>query len=267
MGRFSFVETICYDRAMISWAAKRKLEYLGIILLVIFLPFGIFAYIHFSKAPTCSDGKQNGSEEGVDCGGACLRLCSFQTIAPIIHFQRMSKVGPGLYNTLAYVENSNQTAGVRSISYTFKLYDKDGVVIARRFGSTFLPPKKISPIFEGAVDTGQRTAARVTFEFTADPVWEKYTKTEPDIALSGQVFSNPDTAPLLEVDATNRSPARIEHADFVAILYDEKGNAMAFSRTAQDKIAKAETRHLTFTWREPFPSVVSKIEIIPRIDF
>ncbi len=252
---------------MLSWSAKRKLEYLGIIFLVLILPFGLFAYFHFSKAPSCFDNKQNGSEEGVDCGGACLKLCDFQTVPPIIHWERMSKVGDGLYNVLSYVENANQIAGVHSISYIFKLYDTDGVVIARRTGTTFLPPKKISPIFEGAVDTGQRTAVRVTFEFTTDPVWEKYSAKEPAIRISSQVFSSEDIAPRLEVDATNLSPARITHADFVAIIYDEKGNAIAFGRTAEDTMAKAETRHLTFTWREPFPSPVSKIEIIPRVDF
>ncbi len=250
-----------------SWASKRKFEYAGVALLIILIPIVLIGYSYFNRTPTCFDGKQNGDESGADCGGACLKLCDFQTIPPILRWQRMSRVSSGLYNALAYVENSNQDSGVRSISYLFKLYDEDGAVIVKREGRTYLPPKKISPIFEGAIDTGHRSVVRVTFEFTEIPVWEKYSKKEPGIAITDKIISDTETVPRLTVRAENTSSARIPHVDFIAIVYDQNGNAMAFSRTALDKMETNAPSDLVFTWREPFSSPVSKIEVIPRINF
>lgn len=236
-------------------------------ILVILIPIILIGYSYFHRAPTCFDGAQNGDEKGVDCGGACLKLCDFQTIPLIQRWQRISRVSAGLYNALAYVENSNQDAAILNISYLFKLYDEDGVVIAKREGTAAFPPKKISPIFEGAIDTGQRTAVRVTFEFTADQVWEKYSKPQPNISLTDKVATSTDSIPRLDVYAENLSSERIPHVDFIAIMYDEKGNAMAFSRTAINKMERNAPQDLVFTWREPFPSPVSKIEVIPEVNF
>ncbi|MDD4989404.1 MAG: hypothetical protein PHV42_03190 [Candidatus Pacebacteria bacterium] len=250
-----------------SWSSKRKFEYAGVAILVILVPVVLAGYGYFHRTPTCFDGSQNGDEQGTDCGGSCLKLCDFQTIPPILRWQRFSRVSAGLYNALAYVENSNQVAGIRSISYLFKLYDEDGVIIAKREGTTYLPPKKISPIFEGAIDTGQRTAVRVTFEFTEDYAWEKYSTKEPNVSLTNKVATSTESVPRLDVRAENLSSARIPHVDFIAVIYDEKGNAMAFSSTAVDKMDPNMPQNLVFTWREPFLSPVSKIEVIPRIDF
>ncbi|MDD5068459.1 MAG: hypothetical protein PHS53_04785 [Candidatus Pacebacteria bacterium] len=252
---------------MSLWSQRRKFEYAAVAILVILIPIVLIGYSYFHRSPTCFDGKKNADEQGVDCGGACLKLCDFQTIPPIIRWQRFSRVSAGLYNTLAYVENSNQEAGIRSISYLFRLYDVDGAVVAKRVGTTYLPPKKISPIFEGAIDTGHREAVRVTFEWTEDYVWEKYSKKEPAISLSDTQISNVDTLPHLDVRAQNLSVGRIPHVDFIAIVYDEKGNAMAFSRTVVEKMDRDMPQNLVFTWREPFPLAVSKIEVIPRINF
>lgn len=252
---------------MSLWSSKRKFEYAGAAFLIILIPSVLIGYSYFHRAPTCFDGKQNGDEKGADCGGACIKLCNFETIPPIIRWQRFSRISGGLYNVLAYVENSNQEAGVRDISYLFKLYDENGVVIAKKAGSTFLPPKKISPIFEGAIDTGQRTAVRVTFEFTESPAWERYSKNEPEIALTDKVISNTDITPRLDVRAENLSPERIPHADFIAIIYEAKGNAIAFSRTSIDKMDSNAVKNLVFTWREPFISPASKIEVIQRVNF
>ena len=80
------------------------------------LVVGFIAYRVLYEAPTCSDGVQNGDEEGVDCGGACDRVCSFQAVDPIVLWERFFEVGPGVYNTVALIENPNVNTIARDVT-------------------------------------------------------------------------------------------------------------------------------------------------------
>ncbi len=252
---------------MSSWSTKRQFTYAGITFLVfLFIFTGIAAKILYKPA-TCSDGKKNGTEEDIDCGGSCAKLCSMQTIPPIILWQRISNVSHGLYNAIAYVENSNPNAIARDIPYEFKLYDKNGVVIAVKDGKTFLPANKVSPIFEGPINTGERTAERMTFEFTQSPNWQKQTVEEPKLALISKTLSAVDSLPRLDATMQNASIQFIKHADVIAILYNDKGNAIAFARSSVDNLAKGQNQNIFFTWREAFTAPVTRIEIVPRVSF
>ncbi len=249
---------------MSSWSTKHQFTYAGILILVILLIVAAGSAKVIYKPATCFDGKQNGDETGVDCGGGCIKICLADAIEPQVLWQRFSQVGPGIYNALAYVENVNPTAGVYSISYHFKFYDSDQVVIAERSGTTFLPPNKISPIFEGAISTGARVPVRSSFEFTETPLWRKDFKSGPELIVTKKVFSEDNSLPRIDATVLNNSVQTIAQADVIAIAYDAAGNAMAFGKTLVEDIKKNESKDIVFTWREPFPSTVSKIEVIPR---
>lgn len=49
----------------------------------------------------------------------------------------------------------------------------------------------------------------------------------------------------------------------VALLYDEKGNAVSASRTYLDVLAGEESKNVDFTWPEPISGNVIAKEIIP----
>ncbi|MCS7183916.1 MAG: hypothetical protein NZ866_01035 [Patescibacteria group bacterium] len=54
-----------------SWRLKKQLIY-GLIFIFIFSFLIIGLFILIKPPPSCFDGKQNGNEEGIDCGGPCL---------------------------------------------------------------------------------------------------------------------------------------------------------------------------------------------------
>ena len=57
----------------ISWAAKKQLTYLLFALVAV---AGLIAAIWLNiTAPSCTDGKQNQDEQGIDCGGVCAKEC------------------------------------------------------------------------------------------------------------------------------------------------------------------------------------------------
>ena len=133
---------------MRTWAFFRRLQYGGGLGVFVMLLFAL-VYVQFLySAPTCFDESQNGEERGVDCGGACTRICAFEVSEPNVKWARSFRVNDGQYNAVAYVENQNRIAATPELSYTFELYDADGLITQRK-GTTILPPDSVYPIFEG----------------------------------------------------------------------------------------------------------------------
>ncbi|MEK9201502.1 MAG: vWA domain-containing protein [Patescibacteria group bacterium] len=237
---------------MSSWAKKRKLMYVAVVCSVIFLSVLIPFLIIYNDSPTCFDGKRNNNEQGVDCGGNCAILCTPDLIKPIVLWERVFRVLPGVYNTVAYIENPNISAHVRRAQYIFKLYDADNILITEKIGTTFIPPKKTFGIFEGGIDTGERIPTRVTFEFTHDLVWEKDAGDNPEVFVDNALLSKTDTKPRIDARLTNTSLRPVSNVEAVAIIFDTEGVAIGASRTFVDYLEKNEVMNIVFTWPEPF---------------
>jgi len=57
----------------------------------------------------------------------------------------------------------------------------------------------------------------------------------------------------------------VENIESVAILYDENNNAVAFSKTKIDSIAKNSTADIVFTWPEKFEFKIVRIDIVSKV--
>lgn len=250
---------------MSSWSQRRKsiyfLIFAGFLFGFIILP----AYLIFYKPPTCFDGKQNGDEKGIDCGGSCAILCRSQYLDPNIIWTRVIEVKSGLYSALAYIENPNIDAGAESISYVFRIKDNDGVLIYERKGKTFIPPNKFFAVFEDGISTGEKIPTKTTFEFTSNALWENQKNKEAGITVLKKTISRENYLPRVDATLENKTLDPIYNIEAVAIVYGEDGNALGFSRTFIDKIDKEESQSITFTWPQPFDTNVVQIEIIPRV--
>lgn len=251
---------------MSAWAAKKRTLYFLVVLAAFLLVVGVSVFFATRHTPTCSDGRQNQNEAGVDCGGACALRCAFQVPDPIIRFARSFKVATGIYNAVALVENTALDVGTDRIAYVFKLYDSKNILVAQRAGETYLPPKRLVPIFEGGIRTGERIPARTFFEFTALPRWKR---TEPAIedglAVGDIVLSGEANAPRLQASLSNTSVREARAIEVVAVIYDTDDNAIAASKTVVDALEKDATARLVFTWFEPFSALPGRTEIIPRV--
>lgn len=236
---------------MISWSTKRKVTYASVIvaafLIVVFIPAVIFLY----QKPTCADGRQNGDETGIDCGGSCSILCSFEAIDPIIVWSRAFKVTPDIYSAIAYIQNPNLNSQA-VVSYRFSLYDKNNSLITTRENRAFIPKYKVFAVFEPNINTKGRVPNRVSFEFTSKPSWTRNMVPNPDLLVSEKVLSNEDTKPRLDARIENKSSRPQSHIETVAIVYDDKENAIGASRTVIDKLDVGETADAIFTWPAPF---------------
>jgi hypothetical protein len=174
-------------------------------------------------------------------------------------------VKDGIYNALAYVENSNLDSGVSSLSYRFKFYDSDNILIYERNGETFIPPNKIFGIFESNIDTGSRVPARTIFEFLGAPIWKKGIAPDPLFLITNKFLFEKDGLPRLTASLENHTSDATSDVEVVAILYDITGNAVAVSRTIVASPEKGSVIPLVFTWPEKLGEQVVRIELAYRV--
>ena len=231
-----------------SWASRRRSTYLLLVIVTITVIVVPIIYFVVNKPPTCSDGKQNGTESGVDCGGICNKLCLEETLNTVLIWSRSFKVADGIYNAVAYVENPNSNASIPKISYSFKLFDDNNFIITERKGSTFIAPNGISPIFEGGIRTGEKIPAKTFFEFTETPEWFKTGLVEEPLTISNTVLSNEDSAPRINTVISNDSISDEYNIEVVAVIFDVRDNAIAVSSTYVDLLPSRTSKSVVFTW-------------------
>ncbi|MDO8510330.1 MAG: hypothetical protein Q7S15_01770 [bacterium] len=250
---------------MASWATRNKLKYLSILLGFLLVVIGVPLFFILTSPPSCSDGKRNGGESGTDCGGSCIKLCPAETPEPIVLWQRFFKVAPGVYSVAAYVENINSSAEVKSVGYSFKLYDSNNILVTERRGRTFIPPHKIFTIFEGGIGTEERLPTRAIFQFTESFDWERSEYIDPPIEIKNKVIRNETTAPRVEVTVYNPTVRTLSLLEVVAIVYDTSDNAIGVSRTIIDELESNDEHTIAFTWPAPFAGAVARVEILHRL--
>lgn len=249
-----------------SWASRRRTAYTLGTMIFFGLLFGVPLFYWYINIPeTCTDGVQNGGETAVDKGGNCP-LLDERTLSPhAILWTREFAVRDGTYNVIAYVENPNDGAGVFMVPYRFKLYDARNILVAEREGAGFIMPGTVTPIFEGAIDTGNRDVGRAYLEFTAPLVWERMYDATLPIEVESKSVTDANSAPRLSVTVRNTSVADLRNVQFVASVFDTAGNAFAGSSTLVPLLKEGERREIVFTWPDPFQYVPGRIDVLPSL--
>ena len=249
-----------------TWALKRQILYIGILLLFLGLILLYFLWPYLNRPPTCTDGKQNGIETGIDCGGDCPIACTAEVDKLSVFWARSFEVVPGRYNAIAYVENQNENQVIQKIKYRFRFADENNLYIGQREGETFVPPAGKFAIFEGAISLGNSVPVFTTFEFTSTPVWVNVDKSLVDqlkLNISNMVFESQNNIPRLSAEIRNTSLFNIPDLRAVAVLYDEFGNVLNVSSTVLPMLYGESSDNVSFTWRSEMSKPVASSEIIP----
>ncbi len=247
-----------------SWALRRRLIVIGLIAAVI---AGALSYLYFGyirSAPSCMDHTQNHGEEGIDCGGTCTYLCTASESAPSVRFVRPVSPAPGRTDVIAYVDNPNTNAAAKDLHFTVELYDAQNVLVAKKDGALDLPPAATVPVFIPNLATGNAQVAHAFLTLdTPEHEWYRYqdTRTIPTVS---DVSLTPGQEPRITAVAHNPSARPIDSTVFVVTLFNGEGNAIAASRTVASLPAQG-TAQLVFTWPNPFPGDVSRVEVNPVV--
>jgi len=248
-----------------SWASRRRTFYILGIVLFFMVTVGIPAAIFLYKPPTCFDGKLNQEETDVDKGGPCLLLDERTLVPHAVVWSRSFEVRDGTYSAVAYIENPNGEAGVQRVGYRFGLYDERNVLVAERDGVTFVSPGGVTPVFQGAIDTGRRIVARTYFEFTEPLIWERMQSKAGILTIYNKDIADTGNTPRLTALVKNESVADVVDPSFVAVAFDTAGNAFAASETLLPRIPAGDVRELVFTWPDAFSYAVGRLDVLPYL--
>lgn len=248
-----------------SWASRRRNLYLTTFGAISFITLALLSVLFFSTPPTCTDGKKNGTETGIDCGGSCARLCPNEASAPVVRWSRSFEVKPGLWSAVAYVENHNKSVGVRSARYAFKLFDAENVIVAIKEGETQLAPDSITAVFYANIPTGSRVPVRTFFEFTDDLTFERMAVVPSPLRVAQSRLENETSIPRLTAQLENATSGNLPAQLVTAIIYDVSGNAVGASQTILPAIPRGGVETAVFTWPQPFSGAPSRSEIVPII--
>ena len=206
----------------------------------------------FHNPPSCDDGVQNGQELGVDCGGLCANACAERPRPLLDVWTRAFPLAEGVYAAVAYIENQNENWYVPSVQYEIVLYDNRQSIITRASQRTLIMPNGVTPIFVPHILTGASAVASASFRFTEEPRFvprpEPHRFTVSDITTD----IRDNTPPRVSAVVRNDGDVTAEGSDFVVIVYDEDGVAIAASRTFEEYIPPGESRRIQFTWVYPF---------------
>jgi len=241
------------------------LIYYGVGLIVLAILAWVVWAVFFTTAPTCTDGKQDGTELGVDCGGSCALLCIDTAKDPTVLWARPFQTGQSSYTVAAYIQNTNPGAGAKNVAYSFQLFDANNSLVIERDGVTSLPPVQTIPIIEPNINVGNRTVTHVQFAFSQTPpaVWHKVPSASvPPLHVTQQNLSA--DASRLGASVVNNNLSDVKNITAVAVLFDSQGVARAASKSLVPLISAHSSVSVVFTWPGGTPDIVrAEITLLP----
>jgi hypothetical protein len=157
------------------WARRQKTKFTLLFATIIALLLGYPAYViinsTFYKPPTCTDGKQNQDERGVDCGGVCDRPCVGETQDLEVLWSRSLSIGEGYYDFAAKINNPNAKARLDAFTYTIYIYDANGKKIYTKEKTSYADAGERFLVFEPNIYLGNIVPAKTEIELQEPLDW------------------------------------------------------------------------------------------------
>lgn len=254
---------------MNKWSRNRKRIILGIVILFVVGLIGLPLFLIFYKAPTCFDGKMNGDERGIDCGGSCQLLCSAESLSLLTKGDpRVLTLAPNTYQVVAMIENANSDAEVYKAGYILRVYDAESSIPVRVIeGQTYVPKGATFALFEGPFKLEEDIIPRrAMLEWKEDTIiWKKTTAEVSKLTITNKSFSRLDSTPRLEATLNNTSLTSVSNIDLVATVFDAQGNIFAASKTFVDTLGPGGDTRIVFTWPRPFGQEPVGSNIVIRV--
>lgn len=244
-----------------SWASIKRFQISSVGLLLVAIAAAGPFYFWLSKPATCVDGKHNGVERGIDCGGECAYMCMADVSAVTAKFIKAFSPSTARTDVIVYIENSN-SAYTDALPYVVTLYGRSNEEIVSYSGSIALS-KGITPLYLPKLYVGDAEVARAFIDFdTKSARWQESAPLEKTIVVESQALTQNTQTPKLQVVLHNTSVQRAQEMQVVATLFNSDNNVVSASATVVDEINADGKATAVFTWNEPFTSEVVRQEVM-----
>lgn len=245
----------------------------AIIIAVYLAIFAGIAYWIYSanRAPSsCSDGKQNQNETGVDCGGVCGQ-CAPEISAKDLEILDVTLMvgGEGKYDVVAEIRNPNTLYGASEIQYEVILKDAQGDIIERVGGSTLTLPNQKRYIAELNIPS-TIVPTRAELKIFDNVQWVQFTDFEdPNFVVDGSRFGLVENG-INYAQAFgiihNRSVFDFQNVDVIVVLKDPSGKPIAANKTFIGDFLASRQRDFSLAWPDRFPGEIASMDVDVIVD-
>ncbi len=230
---------------------SRGIKRLIVILVYVLIIGGVGFLIYDSQyGPTCFDHKQNGKEEGIDCGTlACGFVCAPTIQALEVQPGQLVKTPAGDYDFVAQIYNPNIEYGVVHGSYVLMLRGSGGTTTTGQF--YLLPGQTKSLVLTALKNVSDDTLPELQVK---DVEWEKVTGTvEMPLITAKDHFTTNDKESVFETTVVNNSDYDFDTVDVDIIVTDNTGNLLATSVTKVKTLLSQSERYIKVSWPFALP--------------
>jgi hypothetical protein len=244
------------------WEFKRKLLYaLSFFILVAAIAVYFLRGVLFPE-PTCFDGKKNGFETDIDCGGECQMICKSDVYPLTVVWSKSVASGKNLYDLVALISNANINNASKEVGYTFTVYGKDGELLKTISGSTTAPLDGKFPVIAQNIEL--TSAPANTSVILSDTLHYKVNEspTSPTVRVVTSRYEAGDI-PRVYVTIANRKRIDIRNLPVRVLLYDNEDNVYAVGQTVIPELLKEGVKEIAITWNAPLPHPPVRTEVFP----
>lgn len=212
---------------------------IALIFLLILGGIGYGIYYKLTPKISCTDGIQNGKEEGVDCGTlACGKACE-PAIMPInIISSQFFQTGQGDYDFVAQLSNPNVSYGAADLEYSLGSISGSSYILPGQTKWLVLTALKIPNGVQGiqlVINNAQ---------------WEKLDipNNTVNLTLRRQDYHPATKGTQLDAVLYNDSTFDFDKIDVAVILFDDAGNIVEVNRTDLRTFLSKSERGFSVAW-------------------
>jgi len=257
------------------WRQKRRAIFTIPIVLVILGVIFLIIYPYLNPAPTCFDGKLNGNEFGIDCGGSCQKVCNSKVLPLKVLTVRAIETETDLYDLVAMVQNDNQGREVNGSEFNieFKVYDKAGALVQTLTATSSLPIGKTFPVIIQNVPLKLSQSGNSVSQVIANTSFSTTTWMDVPTDFSHSFFTVQaqqfdqvkNNISQLGITIKNLTKAQFRQIPILVTLKNKEGNFIAVNSTILPSIAPNGTANVYFTWRTPLSIPDPQITVYPIV--
>ena len=187
------------------------------------------------------------------------------TIYPIeIIWSQTFVTGSDLYSVAARIRNPNTNFGASNFSYTFYLYDANGVLLTTSAGESYIWPGESKYIILGGINL-TKTPVKTLLQI-GEPTWREVKNfSGVDLTLgninygkgktgSGKFFS-------VDFTASNNTPYDLDKVYVSAIVLDKDELPIAVASTFLENLKSKERRPSSIPWFSLFPGTPNRVDL------